>query len=342
MGGEYIKERNEDRKEGQSLFGLRELRESKGISSREIVKATRISPFMLEAIEGDDFSRLPEPVYTRAFIKAYARALDIDPAPVLERYEAYSEVRETPDNRYEELKKRRSRSSGRPRLILTALILCLVLVAFWYAWGQRSHWYPEVRQILKKQVSETVSVALPDVEEAITVEEKTDRMSGPVSVEKHAGRDLAAAAVQKPLREEHIIPEAVMDGDSGEPQSIGIGEMPESEEAPRQAVPAEEEASVEETVSIEETGPAATVRSEEQPEELVLEIRARELTWLQVIGDGGLPEQMYLKAGGVITRKAMESFDIIIGNAGGTEVIFQGSSLGSLGEKGEVVFLTLP
>ncbi len=344
MEGEYIKEQNGDRKEGQSLFGLKELRESKEISFREIVKATRISPLMLEAIEGDDFSRLPEPVYTRAFIKAYARALDIDPAPALEQYDAYSDVREIPENRYEQLKKRRSRPSGLPRLILAVLILCLVLVAFWYAWEQRSLWYPEVRQILKKEVSETVPAAAPDVEETITVDDGMDRVSEPVSVEKNAGTDLAGEAVPETVRDEYAIPETVMNGDSGEPQSIGIGEMTEGEELPRQAVAAEEEVPVEETVSIveTETEPAVPAPSEEQPEELVLEIRARGLTWLQVIRDEELPEQMYLKEGASVTWTAEEQFDIIIGNAGSTEVIFQGASLGSLGKQGEVVFLTLP
>ncbi|HET57000.1 MAG TPA: helix-turn-helix domain-containing protein [Deltaproteobacteria bacterium] len=342
MEGEYIKEQNGDRKEGQSLFGLRELRESKEISFREIVKATRISPLMLEAIEGDDFSRLPEPVYTRAFIKAYARVLDIDPAPALEQYDAYSGVREIPENRYEQLKKRRSRPSGLPRLILAVLILCLVLVAFWYAWEQRSLWYPEIRQILKKEVSEPVPVAAPDVEETITVDDGANGVSEPVSVERNIGSDLADEAVPETVHDEYAIPEAVMNGDSAEPQSIGIGEMTESEELPHQAVAAEEEVPVEETVSIVETEPAVPAPSEGQPEKLVLEIRARGLTWLQVIRDEELPEQMYLKEGASVTWTAEEQFDIIIGNAGSTEVIFQGSSLGSLGKQGEVVFLTLP
>lgn len=66
---------------------LRRHREQRQVSLAAISEATRISEKMLEAIEAGKFSVLPQ-AYIRAFIRAYARALDLDPEEVLRRYDA--------------------------------------------------------------------------------------------------------------------------------------------------------------------------------------------------------------------------------------------------------------
>jgi len=58
---------------------LREARERKGISLREIAAATKISVVALEALERNDFSRLPGGIFSRAFVRAYALEVDLDP-----------------------------------------------------------------------------------------------------------------------------------------------------------------------------------------------------------------------------------------------------------------------
>ena len=87
---------------------------------------------------------------------------------------------------------------------------------------------------------------------------------------------------------------------------------------------------------------ATTESAAEAPSKMTVEIRATDLSWVQIIKDSELPEELFLKAGETVTRDGDKKFDIIVGNAGGVEVQFQGKSLGVLGKKGEVVFLTLP
>ncbi|MGZ3580241.1 MAG: RodZ domain-containing protein [Syntrophales bacterium] len=50
---------------------------------------------------------------------------------------------------------------------------------------------------------------------------------------------------------------------------------------------------------------------------------------------------MLLQPGEKIEREASQ-FIIIVGNAGGIDITFQGKSLGNLGKEGEVVHITLP
>ena len=58
---------------------LREAREKRGVSLRQIAVSTRISVMSLEALERSDLSRLPGGIFTRAFIRAYAQEVGLDP-----------------------------------------------------------------------------------------------------------------------------------------------------------------------------------------------------------------------------------------------------------------------
>src|SRR4051812_36325662 len=58
---------------------LREAREKRGVSLRQIANSTRISVMSLEALERSDMTRLPGGIFTRAFIRAYAAEVGLDP-----------------------------------------------------------------------------------------------------------------------------------------------------------------------------------------------------------------------------------------------------------------------
>src|SRR3989442_5007523 len=65
---------------------LRELRDRRGISLEEIARVTRVGSSYLESLESDRFAELPEPVFTRGFIRAYCQALGEPPDEALARY----------------------------------------------------------------------------------------------------------------------------------------------------------------------------------------------------------------------------------------------------------------
>lgn len=58
---------------------LREARERKGVSLRQIANATKISIGALEALERDDISRLPGGIFSRAFVRSYAIEVGLEP-----------------------------------------------------------------------------------------------------------------------------------------------------------------------------------------------------------------------------------------------------------------------
>jgi cytoskeletal protein RodZ len=68
---------------------LRIAREERGIPLREISDQTRISIHYLEAIESDDYKRLPGGIFNRSFVKAYARYVGFDEKQAVEAYTQY-------------------------------------------------------------------------------------------------------------------------------------------------------------------------------------------------------------------------------------------------------------
>jgi len=62
---------------------LREARERKGVSVRQIANATKISVAALEALERNDISRLPGGIFSRAFVRAYAIEVGLEPEEII-------------------------------------------------------------------------------------------------------------------------------------------------------------------------------------------------------------------------------------------------------------------
>ncbi|XXJ19564.1 RodZ domain-containing protein [Desulfovibrio caledoniensis] len=58
---------------------LKNEREAKGLTVKAVMEATKISRVIILALESGDRSALPHPVYTKGFVKSYARLLGLDP-----------------------------------------------------------------------------------------------------------------------------------------------------------------------------------------------------------------------------------------------------------------------
>jgi len=74
----------------QATFGryLQAARAGMNIRLEQVAEETRIAVSTLEAIEGEDFNRLPPDVFLRGFLRAYAKAIAADPDEAVRRYDA--------------------------------------------------------------------------------------------------------------------------------------------------------------------------------------------------------------------------------------------------------------
>jgi cytoskeleton protein RodZ len=74
---------------GQATPGqiLRAARLGRGLSIQDVGRQLRLSIRQITALEEDDYSKLPSGTFLRGFVRNYAKLLQLDPAPLLQRIE---------------------------------------------------------------------------------------------------------------------------------------------------------------------------------------------------------------------------------------------------------------
>ena len=65
---------------------LRETRERRGVSLTAIAERTKIGVALLEGLERDDVSRWPGGLFRRAWVRAYAQSIGLEPEPIVREF----------------------------------------------------------------------------------------------------------------------------------------------------------------------------------------------------------------------------------------------------------------
>ena len=112
---------------GERLKREREMRE---VTLNEVTQATRIGPRFLEALENEDWAKLPGGVFNRGFVRAIAKFLGLDEEGLLSEYDlARGEQKIEAPAPYE------NRLPSPPKWIpaLAILVVLLIVVGLFYA-----------------------------------------------------------------------------------------------------------------------------------------------------------------------------------------------------------------
>jgi cytoskeletal protein RodZ len=107
---------------------LRQARETRGLSLRDIANTTKISTAALHAIERNDFARLPGGVFSRAYVRAFAEAVGLDADELTREYRARfeTEIPAEPLLRHEADWKHRLRLACRFPAVILAIVGILI------------------------------------------------------------------------------------------------------------------------------------------------------------------------------------------------------------------------
>jgi len=103
---------------------LKKFREERHIELDEVVEATRIRRHNLEAIENEEWSKLPSQVFIKGFLKSYAEFLGLDKETVIHHYLRTSSFEKTTPEALKEIRPQ----SGRPYFIIVVPVLVLALI----------------------------------------------------------------------------------------------------------------------------------------------------------------------------------------------------------------------
>lgn len=120
-------------------------------------------------------------------------------------------------------------------------------------------------------------------------------------------------------------------------QEEGASRVVDSTPATEKAVPPEEKAP--------ESAPPAVVSAPppvSRSPELILKGEVKETTWVSIRVDGSEPKEYMFQPGARPQWKGEEGFEIIIGNAAGMDLDFDGKVMENLGRPGQVIRLRLP
>ena len=124
---------------------LRQARERRGISLRQIATSTKLSATALEALERNDISKLPGGIFSRAFIRSYAVEVGLHPEETVREFlERFNEEpppsADTIDSGSPRLDRRfqdeRRRAAG--MLAFTGLIIIVIVIAGVLLWRARA------------------------------------------------------------------------------------------------------------------------------------------------------------------------------------------------------------
>ena len=119
---------------------LRLARINQGLSIEELQAKTDIQMNLLEAMEADDFDRLPSPFYARSFLRKYAWAVELDERIILDAYDSGSMITyEEVDVDEEDLSGRRrsnkKKTSYLPLFYFVLFALSILIFVTYYVWN---------------------------------------------------------------------------------------------------------------------------------------------------------------------------------------------------------------
>ena len=170
MEGSNMENQEASRNDSAAGFGemIRSARQSREMSLAELSMTTNIMLDKLHALEEGRLEDLPEPVYVRAFIRAVAKALEVDPAPIIERFTAEAGVagdivHQIPDrNPSEEAPLGDPQTMNKLKMLVFVVLAAAAGAAVWYVYsGEVESKKAEAQaQLMEEKLSN-----LPSIEE---------------------------------------------------------------------------------------------------------------------------------------------------------------------------------
>jgi|GEM_PF-548103 cytoskeleton protein RodZ len=319
---------------------LKREREHRGVSLQKIFESTRVPMKYLEAIEADRVEGLPQPAFVKGYIRNYCKVLGLDENDAVLRYEVWlaDRVAEAeaagkpkPAN---ELKKRQGAAARKPerefklppysgKVAVIAAGVIIVIAA--YALTKRDLSAPEIQPVPPIQSVVETAPLEPSA--------STDGQQAAPAPSPEAVATVPAAPPQKPAASG--VPMVLAPAPAQKP----VQKPAQPAVKPAQAAPALKPAQPEPAKDAPATGALNEIDAAKTH---TLVANAKDTVWLKVGVDKEEPVEVTLKQGERFTWKASENISVIVGNAGGVTLTYNGKDFSGLGASGEVVGLKFP
>ncbi|MGM0906601.1 MAG: RodZ domain-containing protein [Pseudomonadota bacterium] len=336
---------------------LKEAREAKGLSQREVADQLRLRKQIIELLEADDYSTFSTPTFIKGYLRAYAKLLDLDDTELFQAYKAKG-FQEVQSSQMQSFSRRKKHQENDNRLMLITYVVIIVVIALVIWWWQE----PDLgfnEEINGTQESSEVAPA--------EVEDEADSVGGiEISnqpTEPQIGPDEEDAVLESDVETEdtNVAVESVQEPatEDGEPSSEStdntvadaepITEVTDSdqsstesvEEATPQAEPTETDAEPEPT----EAAPVPTEQSEQsEANSASLVLDFNEECWVKIDDATGETQAVGVKAAGYRMPVPGEApFSVTLCKPEAVNVSFNGNAVDmSQFRTGRVARFTVP
>ena len=276
---------------------LKKARKSLGLSIEDIQDKSKIKKNYIKAMENDNFDKLPGEVYTKVYIRGYAKIVGLDAQEILAEYANENGKNSNKEIKREEKKVKKKKKkdnltkSDKIFRSIIGIILILILILLSYNMFFRSD---------QKQNG----TAINNQNNEVVEQESTDNNVDNNNEEQNN---------QTEIEEIESVNSVVNDS---EKESVTEEESIETE--------SEEENNTEAKPIIKDT----TIQ---------FKIIATDKSWLQVKIDDDLKFQGFIDEDEVMTHNGEETVTLKIGNGIAVQVEINGEVLGPFGKRGEVI-----
>jgi cytoskeleton protein RodZ len=313
-----------DNKTGLGIL-LKTEREKKGLSISQVAGITKLRKHFIEALENEEWEKLPAIVFVKGFIRSYALSIDLDVNEAIRLFEISAPQMEE-ENFSKALITAEKKKSKTIYLLIP--LLALAGIFFYFAsgwdWNKSNITEPEITPIYKDRGPETTETAGPA------------KQSVPESREDSTSQQVIQKPEITPADLQTIPPE-----EEKEENLEAVIEIKNIKDEERQKAELKEEA-----LHTDEPPPGNDLQediyNEEREYKYFLKAKVSMLTYLKIYVDDNPPKIYMFRPGRTPDWKASKGFYIIVGNAAGIEFDFNGREIKDLGKEGKVKTLRFP
>ena len=308
---------------------LRTEREKRGISKSRLAEDIKVREHIIEALEKEEWDKLPARVFIKGFIRSYTISIGYDTKEALRLFDksAPSRDEDSPVPLIHRSKKNRTMYYAVPVLIILAVLVYL----FTEKDKAENNIEPELA-VSETSYSYTEPVQEPGISGPTGVIETAapDKVTetNPAEPEKKVmAPDKQPQVAEKEI--ENKFEENSPDWDMS-PQETQIEGYSSRAERPREPIE-EEVLPGQETFSPESPGQVMTLTA-----------TVNERTYVKIITDDNPPKEYIFQPGTNPNWTAERGFEVTVGNAAGIELVFNGESFKNIGRAGRVKTLRFP
>jgi cytoskeleton protein RodZ len=185
---------------------VRAQREARGLTRQDIADSLNLGRRVIEDIETENWARLPTPAFTRGYLRAYAKLLDIDPDEVASAFEealGHGEMHRTDVSPMQHKQGRgvADVAQKHPGAVLTGavgLVICAVLVVLWAVWPTSTESVAAPVAASGDPAAPTPLATAAAAGEPVDESDQTNNAVGPVAVATAASVPATSGAAAPP------------------------------------------------------------------------------------------------------------------------------------------------